>query len=108
MNFAHGGQIPYGFNHDLISEDVGYFWAPETEDADAIWTPVVDVGGALASAECAIQNVSDDHKSRDHSLTGHSSLLMRLSLFTSRIHHIPAARSLLIVKNTTPQPTMRT
>jgi hypothetical protein len=108
MNFAHGGQAPYGFNFDIISEDAGYFWAPGIEDAGAVWTPGVDVGGGLVRAECSIQNVSDDHKSRDYSLIGYSSLLLRISLFTGSIHHIPAARILLTVKNTIPHPTMRT
>jgi hypothetical protein len=52
MDFAQWGQLPNGFNFDLLSNDVGSFWTPEAQS-----------GGVVESDDHSVPNVSQDHQS---------------------------------------------
>jgi hypothetical protein len=97
MDIAQWRQIPDSFGFDLLSDDVGYFWTPEA-----------DAEGAHDKANYSIHNVREDHKSRVYSLITHSSIPLDLALVQSRLHHIPAEPSFLIVKDMQPQATITT
>jgi hypothetical protein len=51
MDFAQWGQLPNGFNFDLLSNDMGSVWTPEAH------------AGGVDSGDHSVPNVNQDHKS---------------------------------------------